>query len=63
MQDKKVEEKTIDTKEKLSRRKFLKKSVYTTPVLVSLGQLLKPTIAHADSTGGPDGPPGDWTPW
>jgi len=38
------------------RRKFLKKAVYSAPVLLALGQLAKPTEAHADS-GPPVGPP------
>jgi len=43
-----------------SRRKFLKKSLYTAPVLVVLGQFVTPDSLHADGTGGPDGPPGGW---
>ncbi len=47
----------------ISRRSFLKKSAYTAPVLVAMGQLVKPTSVHADSTGGPPPPPGGgWTP-
>lgn len=41
---------------KTTRRKFLKKAVYSAPVLTALGQLAKPTKAQADS-GDPDGPP------
>ncbi len=41
-----------------SRRKFLKKSLYTAPVVIVLGQFVAPSSLHADSTGGPDGPPG-----
>ena len=43
---------------KIHRRKFLKKAVYSAPVLTALGQLAKPTKAQADS-GDPSGPP-DW---
>lgn len=48
----------------ISRRSFLKRSAYTAPVLIAMGQLAKPTLVHADGTGGPDGPPtGDgWNP-
>ncbi len=42
-----------------TRRTFLKKAVYSAPVLIALGQLAKPTKAQADS-GGPSGPPGGW---
>jgi hypothetical protein len=41
-----------------SRRDFLKKAAYTTPVLIALGQLVKPTDAQADSTIPP--PPPGW---
>ncbi len=40
-----------------SRRNFLKKSLYTAPVLVALGQFVTSPL-HADGTGGPEGPPG-----
>ena len=40
-----------------SRRTFLKKAAYTAPIVLSLGQLVKPTKVHADS-GPPSGPPG-----
>ena len=50
----------------ISRRSFLKRSAYTAPVLMAMGQLAKPTSLHADGTGGPPPPPGDlgdgWTP-
>lgn len=36
--------------EKSSRRHFLKKSVYSAPVLMALGQLVKPTGVQADSS-------------
>lgn len=39
-----------------NRRKFLKKAAYSAPVLVALGQLVKPTKVRADS-GDPSGPP------
>jgi len=58
--DKKLE--TIEKNEILEipskRREFLKKAVYSAPVLLVLGQLAKPTKAQADS-GDPSGPP-DW---
>lgn len=41
------------------RRTFLKKTVYIAPVLIVLGQLAKPTNAHADGSS-PDGPPSGW---
>lgn len=56
-----LEKKSLDIS---SRRKFLKKAIYTAPTLIVLGQLVKPTSVHADRTGGPDGPPGGgWRPW
>jgi len=45
-----------ENKETNKRRKFLKKAVYSAPVLLALGQLAKPTKARADS-GDPSGPP------
>jgi len=46
------------------RRQFLKRAVYAPPVLMVLGELVKPTRLHADGTGGPDGPPDDgWADW
>jgi len=41
-----------------TRRKFLKKAAYSAPVILVLGQLVKPTKVRADS-GDPSGPP-DW---
>ena len=41
-----------------SRRQFLKKAVYSAPVLMAMGQLLKPTHLQADSTVPP--PPPVW---
>jgi len=41
-----------------SRRKFLKKSLYTAPVLVVLGQFVTPPSLHSDAPSGPSGPPG-----
>jgi len=46
----------------VKRREFIKKAIYSTPVLLTMGQLLKPTKVHADSTGGPVGPP-TWGGW
>ena len=49
--------------QKVSRRGFLKKAAYSAPVLMTMGQLVKPTNIHADGTGGPEGPPsGGWNP-
>ena len=49
--------------DKSCRRTFLKKAVYSAPALVALGQLAKPSKAHADGSTGPSGPPGDgWNP-
>ena len=45
--------------EKSSRRHFLKKSVYSAPVLMTLGQLLKPTDVQADVSV-PEAPPAVW---
>jgi len=42
----------------IDRRIFLKRSVYSAPVLVSLGKMLTPTNVMADASGGPSGPPG-----
>jgi len=50
------------TESESSRRKFLKKIVYTTPTLTVLGQLAKPGQVRADPSGDPAGPPGGWTP-
>jgi hypothetical protein len=57
---KKIEDDTLEIKDDVStRRTFLKKAVYSAPVLIALGQLAKPSKAQADS-GGPSGPPGGW---
>ena len=46
---------------KISRRRFLKKTAYHAPVLIAMGQLVKPVDVHADSK--VDGHPNDgWTP-
>lgn len=37
-------------KEPPSRRRFLKKSVYSAPVLMALGQLVKPTDVQAQNS-------------
>ena len=45
-----------------TRRKFLKKAAYSAPVLMAMGQLVKPEKASADFSS-PDGPPDDgWNP-
>lgn len=47
-----------------SRRIFLKKAAYSTPVVFTLGQLTNPSKVHADGSMGPSGPPGNgWNPW
>ena len=51
-----------NSKPEEKRREFLKKVAYTAPILLTMGQLLKPTKVHADSTGGPTGPP-TWGGW
>ncbi len=51
---KEIEKNTETPKQK--RRKFLKKAAYSAPMLIALGQLVKPTKAQADS-GSPSGPP------
>lgn len=35
---------------KNERRKFLKKAAYAAPVMIAMGQLAKPTNAHADTS-------------
>lgn len=40
------------------RRNFLKKAVYSTPALMALGQLVKPTDAQARNS--VPGPPAPW---
>jgi len=40
-------------KKNISRRKFLKKSVYTAPSLLVLGKLLQPDYANAAPPNGP----------
>ncbi|MCW8821358.1 MAG: hypothetical protein OQK45_03945 [Sulfurovum sp.] len=61
----KIEE-VLEEKQKkteLSRRSFLKKSAYSAPVLMAMGNLVKPTPTHADFSTGPDGPPAQgWNP-
>jgi len=49
-----------DIKEKEDRRKFLKKSLYLSPIIIPLGSLIKPVKTKADGTGGPPGPPPDF---
>lgn len=60
-------ENVLDTKQKkteLSRRSFLKKSAYSAPVVLTLGQLTNPSKVHADGSHGPSGPPDNgWNPW
>ncbi len=53
-----MESEKIEKSEIKTRRTFLKKLVYSAPLLVEMGQFVKPTHAHADGTGGPEGPPG-----
>ncbi|GEM_PF-6737538 len=49
---------TGEEQEKSSRRYFLKKSAYVAPVLMALGQLVKPTNVQA--LGSVPGPPPIW---
>lgn len=49
-------------KSEISRRSFLKKSAYSAPALMAMGQLAKPTRVHADASGGPEEPPTGWNP-
>jgi len=49
-------EKIIKKKVSVSRRQFLKKTVYVTPSIIVLGQLAQPTYVNAK--GGYSGPPG-----
>ncbi len=60
----KVQEELVSEQKQteISRRSFLKRSAYSAPVLMAMGQLAKPTLTHADGTGGPEGPPGGWNP-
>jgi len=41
-----------------SRRKFIQKAIYKTPVLFVLGSLGSSEMLYADASGGPPGPPG-----
>ena len=50
----------VVSQNRVTRRKFLKKAVYSAPALISLGELTLPKTAHADYSGGPDGPPIDF---
>ena len=53
------------TEPEKERRAFMKKVAYTAPKLIVLGYLAQSDKAHADGSGGPDGPPGGiggWTP-
>lgn len=59
---KKKAQKRTAASEKQARRRFLKKAAYTAPKLVALGYLARPKSVKADFSGGPDGPPGGWTP-
>ena len=37
-----------EEKKKMKRRTFMKKALYAAPAITALGQLAKPTSAHAD---------------
>ncbi|HIQ28829.1 MAG TPA: hypothetical protein EYH42_10095 [Sulfurovum sp.] len=55
-----IEEKSTlsDRKDQVSsRRTFLKKAVYSAPVLMAMGQLAKPTNVQADGSVPPPPPP------
>jgi len=49
---------------KISRRGFLKRTAYHAPVLIAMGQLVKPENVQADGTqsydSSPDGHPNWW---
>lgn len=47
-----------DKTDKSERRKFLKKTFYSAPVIITMGQLVKPKTANADFSGGQCGDPG-----
>ena len=49
-----------DTNSNIKRREFLKRAVYSAPVVFTLGQLSQPSSVLADFSGGPEGPPGDF---
>ena len=59
-------ESSKEKKTEISRRSFLKRSAYSAPVLMAMGQLAKPTSVNADGVGssanGPSGPPTGWNP-
>ena len=40
-----------ESNHKSTRRHFLKKTVYSAPSLLALGQMIKPPKAHADNIG------------
>jgi len=50
-------------KEQNSRRGFLKKAAYSTPVLIAMGQLAKPIDAQADGTQSGQSEPVDPPEW
>jgi len=43
-----------------SRRGFIKKAIYKTPILLILGSMNN-SVLYADASGGPDGPPGGFS--
>lgn len=47
--DKKGDYGNQEKKSQKERRNFLKKVAYSAPSLIALGQLVKPTSAHAES--------------
>jgi hypothetical protein len=56
MEPKKKGSKNPRGKPETGRRSFLKKAAYSAPVLLAMGQLVKPESAHAESQLPP--PPG-----
>jgi len=50
----------LENKNHNNRREFLKKTVYSAPMVFTLGQLIQPSCTYADFSGGPEGPPDDF---
>lgn len=44
-----MNKKFSNSKMQETRRRFLKKAIWTVPVLIGMGQLAKPTTLHAES--------------
>ncbi len=50
-----VNHKNVKDQMQKERRIFLRKAAYSAPVIITMGQLLKPTAVHAESA--LEGPP------